>query len=188
MALKRGGFFTPIGSQGIQGLQGTQGTKGDTGDNGIQGIVGAQGTQGIQGLIGLDGLQGIQGTQGTIGSQGDIGTQGIQGIQGISAIFLGINSQTGTTYTLVLSDNLKLIRCSNTDPITVTVPKNSVVAFETLSVITIEQQGAGQVTVDPVDGDVTINAYRGKKTAGQYAGIQLVKVDTDVWTLYGGIG
>jgi hypothetical protein len=35
---------------------------------------------------------------------------------------------------------------------------------------------------------VTINAFNtGFNTAGQYAGVQLIKVDTDVWTLFGGV-
>ena len=80
------------------------------------------------------------------------------------------------------------IRCNNASAITVTVPKNSVVAFTTWTVITLEQTGAGTVTVAPVDGDVTINAYDGLSTYGQYAGIQLVKVDTDVWTCIAGVG
>lgn len=99
----------------------------------------------------------------------------------------GINEQTGTTYNLVLTDAGKLVRCSNADAITLTVPKNSSVAFPTNTVITIEQQGAGQITVAPVDGDVTLNKYDGLKTAGQYAMVQIIKVATDVWTCIGGV-
>lgn len=104
----------------------------------------------------------------------------------IASPTLSINDQSGTTYTLVLADAGKYIRCENANAITVTVPKNSSVAFETGTVITIEQKGAGTVTVAPVDGDVTINAYDGLSTYGQYAGIQLVKVDTNVWTCIAG--
>ena len=100
---------------------------------------------------------------------------------------VGINAQTGTTYTLVLTDAGKLVRCNNANAITLTVPKNSSVAFPTGAVISIEQQGAGVVTVTPVDTDVTINAFGGRKTGGQYAAVQIVKVDTNVWTLYGGV-
>ena len=99
----------------------------------------------------------------------------------------GINPQTGTTYTLALSDAGKLVRQSNANAITTTVPKNSVVAFPVNTVITIEQQGAGQITVAPVDGDVTLNAFDGLLSAGQYAGLSLIKVDTNVWTVFGGV-
>ena len=102
-------------------------------------------------------------------------------------VIVGINEQTGTTYTLALTDAGKLVRVSNAEAITLTVPKNSVVAFPVNTVITIEQQGAGQITVAPVDGDVTLNKYDGLKTAGQYAIVQLVKVSTDVWSCYGGV-
>jgi hypothetical protein len=188
------------GSQGIQGVQGTlglQGTTGNTGDTGIQGTQGTTGDTGTQGTVGsmgdtgVQGVQGVQGNTGIQGTDGTTGTQGIQGVQGVTGDFnepfVGINDQTGTTYTLVLGDAAIYVRCNNASPITVTVPKNSVTAFTTGTVITIEQKGAGQVTVSPVDGDVTINAYNGSKTAGQYAVVQVVKVATDVWTLIGGV-
>lgn len=106
----------------------------------------------------------------------------------IASSTLSINDQSGTTYTLVLADAGKYIRCENAADVTVTVPKNSSVAFDTGTVITIEQKGAGTVTVAPVDGDVTLNAYDGLSTYGQYAGLQLVKVDTNVWTCIAGVG
>lgn len=98
----------------------------------------------------------------------------------------GINEQTGTTYTLAVADAGKLVRCLNANAITVTVDPDSSVNIPTGSVITIEQQGAGQVTVAQGTG-VTINKYGGLKTAGQYAAVQLVKVAADTWTLYGGV-
>ena len=100
---------------------------------------------------------------------------------------VSINAQTGTTYTLALTDASKYLRMNNASPITLTVPKNSSVAFPTGTVITIEQQGAGVVTLAPVDGDVNLNTFEGLKTAGQYAGVQLIKVATNTWTLIGGV-
>lgn len=153
----------------------------------MQGELGAQGTLGesIQGGFGSQGIQGDLGVQGVTGGTGATGATGPAGSM---ATKVSINNQSGTTYTLVLDDAGKYIRCENADAITVTVPKNSVVAFETGTVITIEQKGAGTVTVAPVDGDVILNAYDGLSTYGQYAGIQLVKVDTNVWTCIAGIG
>ena len=98
----------------------------------------------------------------------------------------GINSQTGTTYTLVLADAGKLVRCSNAAAITLTVPPNSSVAFPVNTVITIEQQGAGVITITEGSG-VTCNAFDGLLSAGQYAGLSLIKVATNVWTVFGGV-
>ena len=96
--------------------------------------------------------------------------------------------ETSTAWTLALTDASLYIRCNNPDAITVTIPKNKVVAFPKWTVITLSQIGAGVVTVAPVDGDVTLNAYdSGYSTAGQYWGVQLVKVDTDVWDLIAGV-
>ncbi len=142
---------------------------------------------GPTGPTGLKGTTGAAGATGSTGPTGPIGATGATGAAGTMATKVTINDQSGTTYTLVLADAGKYIRCENAADVTVTVPKNSSVAFETGTVITIEQKGAGTVTVAPVDGDVTINAFDGLSTYGQYAGIQLIKVDTDVWTLIAGI-
>jgi hypothetical protein len=100
---------------------------------------------------------------------------------------VSINSQTGTTYTLVLGDAGKYIRLNNASDITVTVPPNSSVAFDVGTVITGIQIGAGVVTLDEGSG-VTLNALDdGLSTAGQYAAIQLIKVATDTWDVIGGV-
>lgn len=96
-----------------------------------------------------------------------------------------INTQTGTTYTLVLADKGKLIRMNNASAITLTVPTNASVAFPTGSVITVTQTGVGVVSV--AGSGVTINTFDGNDTAGQYAYVQLIKVSTNVWDLIGGI-
>jgi len=110
-----------------------------------------------------------------------------EGIEaGLFKEVIGINDQTGTTYTLVLTDAGKLVRCNNASDITLTVPPNSSVAFPVNTVITVEQKGAGQITVTAGSG-VTCNAFDGLLSAGQYAGLNLIKVGTDVWTVFGGI-
>lgn len=96
-----------------------------------------------------------------------------------------INAQTGTTYTLVLSDAEKYITLSNAGTITLTVPPNSSVAFPVGTRIEIEQTGAGAVTVAAGSG-VTVNSRGSDLTlAGQYAVAVLVKRATDTWTLTG---
>lgn len=94
------------------------------------------------------------------------------------------NAQTGTSYTLVLGDNGKIVTCSNASAITLTIPPNSSVAFPTGTEIHIWQIGAGQVTVTPGSG-VTLRARLGAKTGGQYAMTRIVKQATNTWYMTG---
>jgi hypothetical protein len=75
-----------------------------------------------------------------------------------------INAQTGTTYTLLSSDNGKVLTFNNASAITLTVPTGLGAGFNCLVV----QIGAGQVTFSA--SSTTINNRSGyTKTAGQYA-------------------
>ena len=100
---------------------------------------------------------------------------------------LTFNAQTGTTYTLVLADAHKLVTLSNASGITLTVPPNSSVAFETGDQVNLLQLGAGQVTVAAGSG-VTLRSEGSKvKLAGQYALATLVKIASDEWVLVGNL-
>jgi hypothetical protein len=94
-----------------------------------------------------------------------------------------LNAQTGTTYTLVLTDNGRLVTLNNAAAITLTVPLNATVAFATGAIINLQQIGAGQVTVAGAAG-VTLNGT-GTKTRAQWSAASLVKTATDTWTLIG---
>ncbi len=96
---------------------------------------------------------------------------------------LTLNAQIGTTYTLVLTDNGRLVTLSNASAITLTVPLNSSVAFATGAVVNIQQIDAGQVTVAGASG-VTVTGT-GTKLRTQYSAAALVKTGTDSWTLIG---
>ena len=96
-----------------------------------------------------------------------------------------LNAQTGTTYTLVLTDNGRLVTLNNAAAITVTVPTNASVAFATGAIVNLQQIGAGQVTVAGASG-VTLNGT-GTKTRAQWSAASLVKTDTNTWTLIGDI-
>ena len=96
---------------------------------------------------------------------------------------VAINAQTGTTYTFVIGDAGKRVRCTNANAITVTVPQNSSVAYDIGTVIEVEQGGAGVVTLDE-DTNVVINGAL--KTWGQYSAVRLLKLDTNLWTVDGG--
>jgi hypothetical protein len=94
------------------------------------------------------------------------------------------NAQTGTTYTLVLTDAGKLVEMSNAAAITLTIPTNSSVAFPTGTQIDLLQTGAGQVTVG--GAGVTLQSEGSKlKLKGQYAAATLIKRATNTWVLIG---
>lgn len=100
---------------------------------------------------------------------------------------IATNAQSGTTYTLALTDAGRLVTLANAAAITLTIPANATVAFPVGTVITLAQRGAGQVTVTPAGG-VTRNAFGGAtKIAGQYAYATLTKIAADTWDLAGTI-
>lgn len=98
---------------------------------------------------------------------------------------LSINSQTGTSYTLVLADAGKLVTCSNASAITLTVPPNSSVAFTVGTQILVTQKGAGIVTLTPGSGVTLSSRDSLLDTNGQYATCALIKVDTNIWYVSG---
>lgn len=94
------------------------------------------------------------------------------------------NSQSGTTYTLVIGDQGKVIECNNGSAITLTIPANASVAFPTGTIIEVYQDGAGQITIAAAGG-VTLRAPGGAKTRVQYSTVTLRKRATDTWVLAG---
>ena len=96
-----------------------------------------------------------------------------------------LNSQTGTTYTLVLADAGKTIDLNNASSITLTVPLNSSVAYPVGTRIDLVQSGAGQVTV-AATGGVTINSKAGNlKLTGQWSAATLIQRAANTWVLVG---
>jgi len=61
--------------------------------------------------------------------------------------YIGQNLQTGTSYTLVLSDAGKIVEMNNGSANTLTIPANSSVAFPVDTRIDIIQYGAGATSV-----------------------------------------
>lgn len=95
------------------------------------------------------------------------------------------NEQTGTSYTLVLTDAGKLIETNNASANTLTIPPNSSVAFATGNQILVIQKGAGQTTLAAGSG-VTINSKDSNlKITGQYSAVTLIKAATDTWYAIG---
>jgi hypothetical protein len=102
-----------------------------------------------------------------------------------SNLIISSNVQTGTSYTLVLSDSGKLIETNNAGSNSINVPLDSSVAFSIGTKIDILQTGAGQTTISPVSG-VTINSKEGiLKLTGQWSAATLIKRGTNTWALIG---
>lgn len=99
------------------------------------------------------------------------------------------NAQTGTTYTLVLADDRKIITMSNASANTLTIPTNASVAFDVGAQIDIIQKGAGATTVTG-DTGVTVNGVSagGGAITAQYAAVTIVKDATDAWIMMGSHG
>lgn len=115
------------------------------------------------------------GTLAILGANTFTGAQnfGGQTIENYSAKY---NNQVGTTYTLLSSDNGKILTFNNASAIILTVPTGLPVGFN----ITIVQLGAGAVTISAVS--TTVNNRGGNtKTNGQYAVAGLMCTSTNVF-------
>ena len=99
------------------------------------------------------------------------------------------NTQTGTTYTLVLTDASKVISMNNAAANTLTIPLNSSVAFNINAQIDILMLGAGITTVDGSTG-VTVNGVSGGGATidAQYKAVTIIKLATDSWVIFGAHG
>lgn len=99
------------------------------------------------------------------------------------------NDQTGTTYTLVLTDkDKKTVWMNNASANTLTIPTNASVAFPTNTTILVMMEGAGTTTIEG-DTGVTVNGTSGGSVDinNQYQGATLVKRATDTWIVSGDI-
>lgn len=108
-------------------------------------------------------------------------------------INLGINAQTGTSYTPVLGDNGKLVTLNNASAITVSIPTNASVAYPTGAQISFAWiTGAGQPTIQAASsGTTTILSTGATSTAPKLrvanSTATCVKISTDSWIVMGDI-
>lgn len=104
------------------------------------------------------------------------------------AINVGINTQTGTTYTLALADNGKLVTLANASPIAVTIPLNSSIALPVGAVIMMAAFGAGAVTISGAGG---VTVVSGGATAAspiiraQYSSVGAIQTSANNWLVVG---
>lgn len=94
--------------------------------------------------------------------------------------FAGVNSQTGTTYTVLISDFGKLITFNNGSPVAVTLPVAT--GFPTDFVFRVQNLGAGLVTITPttstIDGAATF-------TRSQNSGAEIASNGSNYFTQRG---
>jgi hypothetical protein len=98
----------------------------------------------------------------------------------ISNFDASINDQTGTTYTLVASDNGKVVVLDNAAAVTVTVPSGLGAGFNCSFV----QKGAGQVSFS-ASGTTINNRQSHTKINGQYGVASVVAYAADTFILAG---
>jgi hypothetical protein len=95
---------------------------------------------------------------------------------------IGTNPKTAS-YTLVLTDQSKIIEVNNAGSTTVTIPADATVAFPVGTYIVVLQTGAGQVTI--AGAGFTPNGTPGLKTRAQWSMATLIKRSTDSWVVAG---
>ena len=129
-------------------------------------------------------VTGPQGPTGAAGATGATGATGSGGGGGGGGGLTDINSQTGTSYSIVTSDLGKLVTLSNASPVTVTIPPNSSQAFAVGSNVYFTQLGVGMVGFTAGSG-VTILTTPGQYLRTQYSAATAIQITTDTWLLSG---
>jgi len=117
------------------------------------------------------------------GPQGPQGPQGIQGPEG-SPSPADVRNESGTTYTLVLSDDNKLLNFSNSSNILVTIPLSVAVNWRNGANIHLLQGGSGQLIVEGETG-VSILTPTVAKSRSLYSLVSLIYLGSDSWLVTG---
>ena len=109
---------------------------------------------------------------------------GDQDLSGYALSTQTINAQTGTTYTLQASDASKLVTCTNSGAITVTLPQDSDATFATGSRVDVAVLGAGLVTFAAGTG-ATVNGTPSLVMRAQYSAATCIKRAANTWLVVG---
>ena len=97
---------------------------------------------------------------------------------------IAATNQTGTTYTLALTDAHSTIYCSNAAEVTVTIPVNASVAFDVGARVVLLSTGAGGLTLSTTS--ITLLGSSPNTTVAQNEALYLEKTATDSWAVIGG--
>jgi hypothetical protein len=129
-----------------------------------------------QNFVDLTNAQSVAGNKSFSGSttmQGSL-TGNNSNTSTIAGFSANVNTQTGTTYTLVASDNGKIITLENGSPITLTIP-SLFIGFNCM----IVQLGDGEITLTPYGSNTINNRSLFTKTAEKNAIVTLVQLKTN---------
>ena len=120
----------------------------------------------------------------TVAASGVAFTDGTQTKEGVASRTPIV--QKTAAYTLsALTERDSLIEVSSATGVTITIPTNTAVAYPVGTSIDILQTGAGQVTIAPVDGTVTVNATPGLKLRTTWSSATLFKRAANTWVVFG---
>jgi hypothetical protein len=102
------------------------------------------------------------------------------------------NTQTGTTYTAVSTDQYQvLVTMNNASANAFKIPTNASVAFPTGTAITVLNLGAGTCTISAVTSGTTTVVSAGatpaQPTIATYKSAVCLKTGTDTWVICGAI-
>ena len=147
--------------------------------DGTNGKIVSGGTSGILIQPGSGGL-GISGGLSAAGAT----FSGNVSVVGTIAGNQGINGQTGTSYTLALTDLRKLITLNNAAAVTLTLPTFASVGFTGGASVDIVQLGVGVVGVTGAVG-VTVRSTPGLYLRTQYSTASCIKIGTNEWLVTG---
>jgi len=96
------------------------------------------------------------------------------------------DTESGSTYTFVISDVNVQKRFTSDIPVIITIPHSTTTDFPIGVILPFKQVGLGQLSVIG-DTNVTVNYSTGYKTLTQYSGGYAEKVAQDSWELVGGL-
>ena len=134
----------------------------------------------VANLVAAAPVQSVAGRTGTVTvDAGDL-TDGDFGGTAILGFDATLNDQTGTTYTLLSSDNGKVVVLNNASAVTVTVPSGLGAGFNCSFV----QKGAGQVSFS-ASGTTINNRQSHTKINAQYGVASLLAYAADTFVLAG---
>ena len=108
----------------------------------------------------------------------------------VTALTLPVNAQTGTAYTLALTDAPAnngyegVVTMNNAAANVLTVPPNSSVAFPVGTQIQVVQLGAGQTSIAAGSG-ATVSNPSSLTARAQYSSLVLTQVAANIWVLGG---
>ncbi len=148
------------------------------------------------GIVGFTTINDNAGTSSTVG----ILTKGVKDATIATRQFLRSTATTGvveyenmtlapniqtSSYVLTLADVDKIVQMNVAGANTLTIPLNATVAFPIGTHIYVKQYGAGTTTITAAGG-VTLRSRGGLiATNGQYAVVELIKLGTNEWALFG---